>query len=205
MNQEQVLLLFYWLIWCGLHSALAINSLKRVLEKYAGKFYRYYRLCYSIFAFVTLGWLLYYQFILPSTLFWENKILRYLSSLPLAISGGLIMVICIKKYFYELSGVQAFDKSNKVQAITLQQSGLHSIVRHPLYLGTLMLVWGIFLYLPSTNNLIACSIISIYVLIGIELEERKLLIEYGDQYRIYQQHVAKLVPGMRRKWKGYKN
>ena len=44
------------------------------------------------------------------------------------------------------------------------------------------------------NNLIAVLIITVYVLIGIKYEERKLLVEFGDSYRDYQLKVPKLIP-----------
>jgi protein-S-isoprenylcysteine O-methyltransferase Ste14 len=104
-----------------------------------------------------------------------------------------MMVVCIRKYFYELSGLQALqNKSNKN---TLQQKGLHKYVRHPLYLGTLLFIWGLFIIFPYLNNLIACLVITTYTVIGIELEEKKLREEFGDVYREYSKKVPRLFPG----------
>ena len=107
------------------------------------------------------------------------------------------MIICIKKYFYELSGIQALQKVAQ-QQVTLQQKGLHNYVRHPLYLGTLLFVWGLFLMFPLVSNLSACIVITAYVLIGIQLEEKKLILEFGEDYRSYKKAVPMLVPGSTR-------
>ena len=106
------------------------------------------------------------------------------------------MIICIRKYFYELSGIQALQ-NKPVESPGLQQKGLHKYVRHPLYFGTLLFVWGLFLLMPSISNLIADVVLTVYVLIGIRLEEQKLLLEYGEQYEQYSKKVPKLIPKFR--------
>jgi len=154
--------------------------------------YKFYRPAYSILAFVSLGLLLWYHFLITgSYLFHWN--LRFIPGIILSLPGVIMMIVCIRKYFYELSGLQALqNESNKN---TLQQKGLHKYVRHPLYLGTLLFIWGLFIIFPYLNNLIACLIITIYTVIGIELEEKKLREEFGDVYREYSKKVPRLIPG----------
>ena len=41
-----------------------------------------------------------------------------------------------------------------------------------------------------------------YILIGIQLEEHDLIQQFGDQYRLYRQHAAMLVPLPGRKFTG---
>ena len=77
---------------------------------------------------------------------------------------------------------------------TLQQSGLHKYVRHPLYLGTLLFIWGLFLIFPLMSNIIAATTITMYVLIGMRLEEKKLKIQFGESYIEYVKKVPKLIP-----------
>ena len=123
-------------------------------------------------------------------------IYTYLPGVIAGISGLSVMIICIKKYFYEMSGLQAIQDSGAKN--TLQQSGLHKYVRHPLYLGTLLFIWGLFFIFPWLNNLIAAVIISVYILIGIRLEEKKLLEEFGHVYANYISQVPMLIPRARR-------
>ena len=74
-------------------------------------------------------------------------------------------------------------------------TGVHRYVRHPLYLGTFLALWGGFLLHPSAALLISNAITTTYTLIGIRLEEAKLLREFGAPYRHYQQQVPMLLPG----------
>ena len=197
MDLQHWALVTFWILYCVLHSFLADASVKKQIEKFIGNKFRYYRLAYSLFASVTLISILWYQFSLTSSHLLLNTYIHYGASFFLLVPGIIIMIICIKKYFYELSGIQALQKVAQ-QQVTLQQKGLHNYVRHPLYLGTLLFVWGLFLMFPLVSNLSACIVITAYVLIGIQLEEKKLILEFGEDYRSYKKAVPMLVPGSTR-------
>ncbi|RPH38077.1 MAG: DUF1295 domain-containing protein, partial [Desulfobulbaceae bacterium] len=74
--------------------------------------------------------------------------------------------------------------------------GVFGLTRHPWYLGSLLLIWSI---LPgySAVDLLVSTILSVYLVIGTFLEERKLLAEYGDAYRRYQHQVPMMLPWIR--------
>lgn len=193
LNTQHWLLLLLWILYSILHSFFAEAVVKQNIKKVLGKAFRYYRLCYSLFALITLVLLLWYQFSLQSIWLYTSLIIRY-ASVILIVPGLIIMIICIQKYFYDLSGIQSLQKYNPAVTPTLQQKGLHKHVRHPLYFGTLLFVWGLLLLFPLLSNLIAAVALTIYVLIGINLEEQKLLREYGEEYKQYSGRVPKLIP-----------
>jgi protein-S-isoprenylcysteine O-methyltransferase Ste14 len=159
-----------------------------------GTGFRYYRPLYSLFAFVTLILLLWYQYSIPGIallrISWISILLGSLITFP----GLAIMIICIHKYFYELSGLKALQEDKK--EVTLQTRGLHAIVRHPLYFGTLLFTWGLLFIFPLLYNLIACVVITVYTIIGIRLEEKKLVEEFGEAYTDYAKKVPRLIPGI---------
>jgi len=74
---------------------------------------------------------------------------------------------------------------------TLNTTGVLGITRHPWYLATIMLIWARGL---DVSTLITNIILTLYLIVGTALEERKLLIEYGEDYRRYQQKVSMLIP-----------
>jgi len=165
------------------------------MQKFMGAAFKYYRPLYSIFAFVTLALLLRFQFSIESSSLFSVTIYSYLPGIIAALTGLSIMIFCINKYFYEMSGLQAIQNSQPKN--TLKQSGLHRYVRHPLYLGTLLFIYGLFLIFPLTNNLIAVIIITTYVLCGIRLEEKKLRAKFGETYIEYAKKVPQLIPGLK--------
>lgn len=77
----------------------------------------------------------------------------------------------------------------------LKKNGLLGITRHPMYLALII-------YLLSQNfkisDIVVNIILIVYVLIGTKLEEKKLVLEFGDTYIKYQQEVPMLIPFTKR-------
>ena len=69
---------------------------------------------------------------------------------------------------------------------------LYRYVRHPIYLGVLLAVWAT--PAMTVGHLLFAGMITGYILIGIQLEERDLVKQFGDQYRRYRQRAAMLIP-----------
>ena len=70
-------------------------------------------------------------------------------------------------------------------------SPLHRHVRHPWYFLGLVLLWT----RDMTPAMLASVVMmTLYIVIGSRLEERKLISYYGDAYRQYRQRVPGLVP-----------
>lgn len=188
------MLLLSWIAYCFVHSLLANVKVKEYFSGLMGSNFKYYRISYSIFAALTLILLIYFQFTISSYFLFESQVVKIFSIIVFIIPGIIIMALCIKKYFYELSGIQALN--NEPLHITLQVNGLHKYIRHPLYSGTLLFAWGLFLVFPSLANLIACVVMLVYVLIGIRLEEEQLKKEFGEEYVNYSKKVSMLIPGV---------
>jgi protein-S-isoprenylcysteine O-methyltransferase Ste14 len=192
MLLNHVILALLWIVYCALHSLMASVGIKNWLEKISGSSYRYYRLFYSLFSFFFLVVVLYFQFMLPTIILYKVPALVFAFGSVLGLSGLLLMLFCIKKYFMNLSGVRSLVYETTYNDLLI--TGIHRYVRHPLYLGTFAFIWGLFLAGPYLSLLIANSIITIYTLIGIKLEEDKLIGEFGESYKNYQQSVPKLLP-----------
>ncbi|MGZ5255660.1 MAG: methyltransferase family protein, partial [Flavitalea sp.] len=158
---------------------------KKRLAGFTGKYYRFY---YSVFASIHLGVVVYYQFSISSEYLFDPQYW----SIPLLLIGSVFMMVSIEKYFFYLSGIDAF--MNRPAETRLETSGLHQYVRHPLYFGTLMVVWSLWLMMPSLAHLVGVGMMTVYTVIGTILEEKKLLKDYGQQYADYQSKVPMLIP-----------
>ena len=197
MNTSHWLLIAFWIIYYVLHSIFAATAVKTVFKKILNKNYRYYRLAYSFLATIGLGFILLFQYSFSSPVLIHSLLLKIFSLIFLCLPGIIIMFISIKKYFLLLSGVRSvFEPTPPVE---LKVEGIHRFVRHPLYSGTILFVWGLFFIFPMLNNLIAVILLTLYVLIGIRFEEKKLLNEFGKKYEEYILNVPMLIPDFKLK------
>ena len=176
-----------------LHSVFAAVWFKNVVERLVGsRNFRYYRLCYNLFAALTLIALLVFQFSITSTKLFDPGWPILVISILSGIMGLAVMASCIRKYFANLSGLDVL--TDRQQAPVLEQQGLHAYVRHPLFSGTLLFVWSLFFIFPLLSNLLACIILTVYTLIGLVFEEKKLIEEFGDSYKTYSKTTPRLIP-----------
>ena len=71
---------------------------------------------------------------------------------------------------------------------------VYKLVRHPLYLGFILAFWSG----PSMSvgHLLFAGVMTAYILVAIQLEERDLVKQLGNRYAIYREQVPMLVPGL---------
>ena len=70
--------------------------------------------------------------------------------------------------------------------------GPYRWVRHPLYFFTLVMIWSS----PdiTLDRLLFNVLFTGWIVVGTRLEERDLVAEFGEQYRVYQRRVPMLLP-----------
>jgi methanethiol S-methyltransferase len=192
IDRFYIVLAFGWISFCLLHSFFAALRVKKMISVWSGRYFAYYRLMYSGCSLVLLAFLLHYQAAKKETaLFFVTPAMRAFSIL-LIIGGLTIMIISAARYFMPVTGFSIFANQRKGEV--LLNKGVHGVIRHPLYAGTLLLIWGLFLFFPFTSNLTATLVITAYTFIGIRLEEKKLLLQFGKGYDQYRHHVPMMLP-----------
>jgi protein-S-isoprenylcysteine O-methyltransferase Ste14 len=196
MLPDHVFLSTLWVLYCAVHSILASAAIKANITKSFCISGNTYRVLYNLFALVTLVCLIFSHSSVATRLLFTHNYFTLLSSIFLIITGLGIMLVCIIKYFKQLSGLISTKRDTDI--VVLETSGVHGYVRHPLYLGTFIFLTGLFLWSPLLSNLIAVLIIIIYTIIGIHFEEQKVLAEFGSNYKKYQQDVPMLLPFLKK-------
>ncbi len=189
---QHIWLVTGWLIFGILHSVFAGDAVKIPAQSFLGNKFKFYRLFYSVFAAINLGAVIYYQFAIASILLWQPFVAVEVIAVVTGLAGTIIMLTAIRKYFFSLSGVDVFFR--KQAPVPLQINGLNAYMRHPLYTGTLLFVLGWFLWQPLLSNLISCTAVFLYTIIGTFLEEKRLLKIFGDEYKKYISRVPMFIP-----------
>jgi protein-S-isoprenylcysteine O-methyltransferase Ste14 len=94
---------------------------------------------------------------------------------------------------WELAGIRQLsgpDRNAPLKAV-----GPFRYVRHPIYVGWMLMVFAA--PLMTANRLLFAIVSSVYLILAIPWEERSLVAAHGDRYREYQQRVRwRVLPGV---------
>jgi methanethiol S-methyltransferase len=81
-------------------------------------------------------------------------------------------------------------------ALDFAKPFLYKRVRHPLYLGLIIAFWAA--PVMTLSRLFFASVLTIYILLAIRMEERDLISDFGDLYMDYRRKVPMIIPVSRR-------
>ncbi len=187
---DALLILGGMLVWGLWHSLLAARRVKRVLEAHLG---RGYRLFYNLVAGVTLlpvlalvawrpGEVLYQ---VPAPWRWGMVVIQLLAVLAAAVT-------LLQTDVLRFLGIRQLLQAEPLGPNRLTIRGFYKWVRHPLYFFSLIFLW--FSPIMTLNLCILYGAFTLYLYIGAIFEERKLVGQFGQAYRAYQQRVPMLIP-----------
>ena len=187
-----------WTLWCTIHSAMISLTVNTYFKHKLGGYYKFYRLFYNLVASATfIPLVLYSRWLKGPVLFrWEgHMIIVQIALLIIVIS--LFVSGALKYDMLQFVGFRQIKSGRSHSALSkggqIDTSGILSITRHPWYLAAIILVWIAYREM-YVSTLIVNVILTIYLVIGTFLEERKLIIELGDNYRDYKNRVSMLLP-----------
>ena len=96
---NHIILAVLWSLYCFLHSFFASLTIKQKIKTATGADFKWYRISYTIFAFLTLAALIMYEWFLPTSyMFATSSIIKVCGSI-IGGCGLMLMIICIQKYF----------------------------------------------------------------------------------------------------------
>jgi len=79
----------------------------------------------------------------------------------------------------------------------LKTSGLYKTVRHPSYLGLILIIAGLAICINNIASLLIIVVLSFWAIDHrIKVEEQVLVAEFGEQYTNYKKRVSKIIPGI---------
>ena len=112
------------------------------------------------------------------------------------------MAICLIGFAIRWTAVIQLGKMFTVDVAiadkhNLKQSGLYKIVRHPSYLGLILIIVGLAICINNIATLLIIVIPSFWAINHrIIVEEQALIAEFGGQYINYKKRVSKIIPGI---------
>jgi protein-S-isoprenylcysteine O-methyltransferase Ste14 len=193
------ILFFSWLAYYGLHSLLAYPRVKSLMTAWLGTYYRFYRLAFNILSMLLLIVLIGVKFWLPVELFLPEPLWVKILGAVLSLFGSYVLIDAfLTVNLPEFLGLNQLRRggqpASQSSTKSLIRKGWYAYVRHPFYFGVILILSGVVLLLPSYAVLMLLLATLVYLPFGIMLEEKKLVAEFGDEYRRYQKEVKALIP-----------
>ena len=199
---KYLLIALLWTGYVSLHSFLISIRFTNLMSRLLKKYYAFYRLFYVLISFILLIPLINYASQLD-----DKVIISYDSTISIVryilIAGSLLMFFWAFFFnydslsFFGIRQILNFGKEKKINPQEgIKKNGLLGIMRHPMYLALIIYLWC---QTFRVIDIIVNSLLTIYIIIGTILEEKKLVLEFGDAYKKYQQEVPMLIPFFKKK------
>jgi len=194
-----------FLAFAILHSITAADWFKQRCRSLFGDAFVqvWYRLLYTILSAVTISMAFFFMASIPDHAVMTVPPWCYWPMQGFRVLG---LVLCVRAFEYldvrEFLGARQVVRylfeskiTGNIEGLTgsgLITKGVYGIVRHPIYLGAMMIVTCD--PIVTINGLAFTMLADAYFLFGIILEERRFLAEFGDEYVTYKKKVPMLVP-----------
>lgn len=187
-----------WGLFYVLHSALAASKLKRILKAEWPTRYKWYRLLYTLLSIALFLGILIQATFLPIEFILRPTSFGQYAGYLIATVGVIIMLRSMKQI-----SVGSFLGINTEREVTTEMNlivtGIYSQIRHPLYLGLVLIFSGYFLVSGTVGAVIHLACLITYLPFGIYFEEKNLVAEFGESYRSYQKEVPAFFPRIHKK------
>jgi protein-S-isoprenylcysteine O-methyltransferase Ste14 len=179
------------------HSGMVRRPFRAWLARFVDPKYRI--ALYSIASGIALGAVVLLWQPVSDSLFVLAGVSRYLSyALSLAVFVFFVWAARALRPFdpLGLTPLVAHLRDRPEPAPCFVARGPYRLVRHPLYLAVLVLIWSC----PdmTMDRLLFQLVWSLWILLGARLEEADLLAEFGDAYRAYCREVPMIIPWPKR-------
>lgn len=106
----------------------------------------------------------------------------------------LFYATCLLNHFelFGLRQIWCHLRGESLPDAKFRKPGLYKHVRHPIYVGWLIIFWAT----PTMTiaHLLFAVMTTAYILIAVQLEERDLVDELGEDYRAYKRTVPMIIP-----------
>jgi methanethiol S-methyltransferase len=194
---DYAVIVLFWAGYCFLHSFLISITVADAMSRMLKEYYAFYRIAYVLISLALLVPLIRFTEHIEQTI-----IITYVfpwSLIRTVLTAGSILMFAWSFFFdydalsfFGIRQIMNFRRPEKSgQPGALRKNGLLGIVRHPMYFTLIVYLWC---QTTRVVDVVVNIVLTVYVIVGTRLEERKLVREFGESYLSYQHQVPMLIP-----------
>ena len=174
------------------HSTLIRKSIRAKIEQRIGAEY------FGPFYTISSGFIL-----LLMILLWQKTFVIASAGRLASWALRALFVLCVLGFYWGVKSLGSFDPfglekvkfavvKKEIKPDILIIKGPYLWVRHPLYFFSLLMIWSF----PdlTADRLLFDLLWTVWIIIATKLEERDLLIDFGEKYQQYKARVPMLIP-----------
>ncbi len=184
---ESAIFILRFLVFASVHSFLALPRIQEKAGKYFRIFGNCYRLLYNILSLMLFIWLM---------LSWQGTSVLYVvpGVWSLIMYGLQLLLLVFMAASLRQTGTADFlgIGRQREQERPLITAGCYSIVRHPMYLASI--VFMLMNPVMTSRWLTLTALAALYMIAGAVIEENRLLRKFGAEYEDYRERVPFIIP-----------
>ena len=184
------------LVWCLFHSLLITRAVQGWLVRGWRGWHGFGRIIYILGSTLSFALLYWYFQSLPAHYIWIWPGAWTVVRVAGTLTGLLLMLLGTRvydqAYFFGFRQAEIYLRGEGAVETVFRRHGILALIRHPYYSGGILILAFGSNY--SDVNLIWRSLLIAYLIVGSEVEERRLMIELGERYRRYRQEVPRFLP-----------
>lgn len=176
------------------HSILATPAVQYRFKCLFGSGWRCYRLGYNILSIIMFGWVM--------AAYRSSRIIYLVPGFwgPLCYLVQVALLLLLFRCAAQV-GIGDFLGFNQLRGRmtrhVLVKSGCYARVRHPQY--SLAIVFLLLNPVISVNGIVLTLLAASYFIFGAVIEEKRLALEFGEEYRRYRDEVPMFIPSFYRR------
>jgi protein-S-isoprenylcysteine O-methyltransferase Ste14 len=176
------------------HSIMARAGFKNMLKEYLPEAAE--RSTFVLMSGICMAMAIYFWQPVPGNVWMaENTALQVMLWVLFTVGWSYLFIATFVTNHFELMGlrqVYLYFIDKPYSKLPFTQKYMYRYSRHPMMLGVLVGMWSV--PAMSFSHFVMASLLTLYIVIGVMLEERDLIRQFGKTYLDYKRQIATLLP-----------